>query len=206
MPLAARRRLRVRPGRRCGAAIYFAALGLGFLFLEIFLIERASFYLNDRTAGFALVLTGMLIFSGLGAMASARLAAIRAGLPAIAVGVVVAWCALMLMALQPLLLATLGLPAWARAGRGAGAVRAGRVRARAAVPARAGAVAEGPMLPWAWALNGAFSVVATPLANLIAREQGFRRVLLLALMLYALAVITFPGQRKTLPWPNASPR
>ena len=26
------------------------------------------------------------------------------------------------------------------------------------------------MLPWAWALNRAFSVVATPLANLIARE------------------------------------
>ena len=28
-------------------------------------------------------------------------------------------------------------------------------------------------LPWAWGLNGAFSVVATPLANLIARQDGY---------------------------------
>ena len=42
----------------------------------------------------------------------------------------------------------------------------------------------GGFLPWAWGLNGAFSVVATPLANLIAREAGFSRVLLCAAILY----------------------
>ena len=48
--------------------LYFASLGLGFLFIEIFLIEKASLYLNDRTSAFALVLTGMLVFSGLGSL------------------------------------------------------------------------------------------------------------------------------------------
>ena len=56
-----------------GRLLYFPALGLGFLFIEIFLIEQASLWLNDRTSGFALVLTGMLIFSGLGSMLSGAL-------------------------------------------------------------------------------------------------------------------------------------
>ena len=45
---------RVRSAREagcCARSIYFPALGLGFLFIEIFLIERASLYLNDRTSG-----------------------------------------------------------------------------------------------------------------------------------------------------------
>ncbi len=44
---------------------YFAALGLGFLMIEIALIEQAAFLLEDRATGFALVLTAMLVFSGL---------------------------------------------------------------------------------------------------------------------------------------------
>jgi predicted MFS family arabinose efflux permease len=57
------------------------------------------------------------------------------------------------------------------------------------------------MLPWAWALNGAFSVVATPLANLIAREAGFDRVLFSAALLYVTALLSFPTARKSIPWP-----
>ena len=33
---------------------------------------------------------------------------------------------------------------------------------------------RGGFLPWAWGLNGAFSVVATPLANLIALQGGLQ--------------------------------
>ncbi len=53
-----------------GLAIYFPALGLGFLFIEIALIAQASLWLNDQTGGFALVLTGMLVFSGAGSLLS----------------------------------------------------------------------------------------------------------------------------------------
>ena len=57
---------------------------------------------------------------------------------------------------------------------------------------------NGGFLPWAWGLNGAFSVVATPLANLIAREAGFSRVLLGAAVLYVIAYIAFPLIEKEL--------
>ena len=39
-------------------------------------------------------------------------------------------------------------------------------------------------MPWAWSLNGAFSVVASPLANLMVIGHGNRLLLVCALLLY----------------------
>jgi hypothetical protein len=63
-----------------------------------------------------------------------------------------------------------------------------------------GRTGSGPLLPWAWGLNGAFSVVATPVANLVALEAGFSRVLLSAAFLYVLCGFAFPSLRKSLSW------
>ena len=154
--------------------MYFPALGLGFLFIEIFLIEKASLWLNDRTSGFALVLTGMLVFSGLGSMLADRLAAAprrrsRWRASSSSPGAARCWwrcsrpswprsdlpwlarAALVLAVLAPVSVA-LGLP----------------------FPLGLARTGSGGLLPWAWGLNGAFSVVATPLANLIAREAGLQ--------------------------------
>ncbi len=184
---------RVPVGR---AIIYFACLGLGFLCIEIFLIEKASFYLNDRTSAFALVLTGMLVFSGFGSLLASR---VPGGIVT-ASAVIVGWCALALVGLEPLLLGTIGLP-WALRAAILLAVTA-PVSLALGLPfpmglARAG---SGAMLPWAWALNGAFSVVATPLANLLAVHDGFSRVLMAAILLYTVALISFPSYRKSLIW------
>jgi hypothetical protein len=62
-------------------------------------------------------------------------------------------------------------------------------------PLGLGRVGHGPFLPWAWALNGAFSVVATPLANLLALERGFTVVLSAAALLYGVAALSFPSAR-----------
>ncbi|HAJ04773.1 MAG TPA: hypothetical protein DCL55_16340 [Brevundimonas sp.] len=58
-------------------------------------------------------------------------------------------------------------------------------------------VGEGRMLPWAWGLNGAFSVVATPLANLMSREVGFSSLLMVGAGLYLLAFLALPPGRRT---------
>ena len=183
--------------------LYFASLGLGFLFIEIVLIEKASLYLNDRTSAFALVLTGMLVFSGFGSLLADR--AGRWGI--VPVGLfIVGWCLLALVALEPLLLATIGLP-WAVRAAILLAVTA-PVSVALGMPfpmglARAG-TAGGGFLPWAWGLNGAFSVVATPLANLVAVQSGFDRVLMVAVLLYVLTILSFPAVRKSISW-QASP-
>jgi predicted membrane-bound spermidine synthase len=68
LPIFARGALRVPKAILGRALIYFPALGLGFLLIEIAFIEYAVLLLGDRTFGFALVLTVMLVCSGLGAM------------------------------------------------------------------------------------------------------------------------------------------
>ena len=179
------------------AVVYFAGLGLGFLFLEIFLIERASFYLNDRTSGFALVLTGMLIFSGLGSMAAHRFEANPERGVRLAVGVVVVWGVLLLVGLQWFMLATLSWPWLARAAVVLALVAPASVALGLPFPLGLSRTGSGSFLPWAWGLNGAFSVVSTPLANLLAIQSGYDRVLLAALLLYVMGVLVFPRLRRS---------
>lgn len=192
LPLLARRRLRGHA--TAGAVIYFAALGLGFLSVEMVLIQYASIYLDDATLGFAIVLAGMLIAAGLGSLASSRAGSARRAV-VIAAAVVVAWAIAMRLGAWPAMLATLGWPA---------AVRAGLVLLVACpvafamgmpFPLGLGRVGRGPFLPWAWALNGAFSVVATPAANLLALGHGFGAVLSAAALLYGVAALCFPAAR-----------
>jgi len=200
VPLIAPGRMRPERGGLLRAMLYFPALGLGFLFVEIFLIEQASLWLNDRASGFALVLTGMLICSGIGSAMSARfIGNPRQGI-ALATLVMAAWSAAVLAGLQPAILATLGAP-WV--------VRAALVLVVAApvsfalglpFPLGLSRLGSGGALPWAWGLNGAFSVVATPLANLIAREAGYHLLLLCAAGLYIVALAAFPVVRRRIQW------
>ncbi len=206
VPLAAPRRLRMPEIGLLRPIVYFPTLGLGFLFIEIFMIEKASQWLNDRTSGFALVLTGMLVFSGLGSMMADRLTAAPRRAIALACLVAVGWCAAMLVGLQPIIVATLGLPWIVRASLVLAVVAPVSLALGFPFPLGLARTGSSGLLPWAWGLNGAFSVVATPLATLIAREAGFSRVLLSAAVLYVIALVTFPTARKSHDWQKLSVR
>jgi hypothetical protein len=210
VPFAAPRRIRAPSINLLRAVVYFPALALGFLFIEIFLIEKASFWFGDRTSGFAIVLTGMLIFSGLGSLISDQLTdAPRASIRC-AMLVILAWCLAAYFALQPIILATMQWSMTSRIGLllmivapvsvclglpfPLGLGQAGNSESGSSESGNSG------FLPWAWGLNGAFSVVATPLANLLAREAGFSWVLLCSAILYGTAWLTFPAMRKITAW------
>ena len=201
VPLLFARRVPAGPAGLLRPILYFSALGLGFLFIEIYLIDKASFYLNDRTSAFAIVLTGMLIFSGLGSLQTERLPHGRL-LPVSLV--VIAWCILVYFFLQPLMLATLAWPWIARVGLLLLLIAPASLALGLPFPLglkRAGVAGSG-FLPWAWGLNGALSVVATPLANLLALSFGYEWVLLAAALLYAGAQLTYPTRRKSPAWQN----
>lgn len=177
---------------RLWPALYFPALGLGFLLVEIFLIDKAAFYLNDYSSAFALVLTAMLIFSGLGSMIAGKCGRMPKAASVLSLIVVLAWIGAMLIGAEAFMVQTLD-QSWA--------VRAGLVLLAAApvslalgLPFPLGLiqVGDGRALPWAWGLNGAFSVVATPLANLMSREVGFSSLLVVAAVLYGLAFVVLP--------------
>ena len=148
----------------------------------------------------------MLVFSGLGSMAADRLAAAPRRAIAVACLIVVAWCGAVLVGLQPVILATLDFPWLARAALVLVVLAPASLALGLPFPLGLAHTGSGGFLPWAWGLNGAFSVVATPLANLIAREAGFSRVLLCAAVMYVIALVMFPAARMNRAWQLHSAR
>ena len=197
VPVLAGKRLRAAGGAIVRPVLYFACLGLGFLFIEIAMIERASLFLNDRTAAFALVLTAMLVFSGVGSLLADRAGP---GGIALSTGIAVLWCLAAYAGLLPAMLATLDWPWLVRAALVVLAVAPVSVALGMPFPLGLQRTGMGAMLPFAWAVNGAFSVVATPLANILATQGGLRWVLLGAALLYVICFAAYPSFRKRVQW------
>ncbi|HJT25588.1 MAG TPA: hypothetical protein VJ873_13520, partial [bacterium] len=175
------------------ALLYFSCLGLGFLFIEIFLIEKGAYFLGDRTYSFSVILAAMLVFAGLGSwLSSSSLKNPHEGLrvAAIALGV---WLVLSLILFNWILSALLAWPLFSKC------LFLIFWSALASIPlgfffplGLSRLPRESGLIPWAWALNGAFSVVATPLANLFAITTGYRLLVVAGLILYGLAYLAFP--------------
>jgi hypothetical protein len=181
--------------------LYFSALGLGFFFIELMLVKKLSFLLDSATLSFAVVLAGVLVFSGLGSWYAARFGnrrrrALLGALPVIAGSLVV-----FLFALDPLMRLLIGLPLALRIA--AALVLVAPVSFALGRPFALGTSAlagvSDSLVPWAWAINGALSVVATPLASIISVSTGWSAVILAALILYASTALTFPETPRSRP-------
>ena len=182
LPLLFRRDVSSGGGSPAGAVgrlwpfVYFAGLGLGFLWVEIPLLQRFILYLDQPTYAFATVLFGVLVWSGVGSLASDRLSVSMAA----AVSAVAALSVLYAFGLPLLFDATLGLPL------------AGRLALSVVLLAPLGMAMGVPfprairmlgghapaLVPWAWAVNGSASVVSAILATVLALSFGFTWVIL----------------------------
>ena len=166
---------------------YNLAVGLGFILLELMLIQRLTVALGDPVVSFKVVLGALLVWSAAGGLLSERVAPPRTWLAVAAVaGVVLAYAA----AGSAVLPWLLGLP------------RAPRVAAIVVLLAPLGA-ALGMAFPLglrllapapatralAWAANGCASVVGAVASTLLAVAQGITALGLVAAASYAIAAI-----------------
>lgn len=197
LPLFRRRTMGTHKRVVAQSSVYFAGIGLGFLFIEIYLIEKATFFLNDRTLGFSLTLAAMLLFSGIGSYASGRFAddpaRTRLALGGACLTILVI-CALALAFADTVLTRAIAWPLAAKLGLLLGVVAPLGIALGFPFSMGMAALRSHPsFVPWAWSLNGAFSVVASPLANLVVIGQGNRLLLALALLLYLLVWRSLPS-------------
>jgi hypothetical protein len=180
------------------AVLYFAGLGLGYLLLQMWLIDKVALLLGDRIAAFAVVLAGMLVFSGVGSLYAGRIDVSPARAVRIACLAILLWSALAFAFAEPVLAAALGLPLPAKIIAVVLGLAPLAIALGMPFPLGLGAFdgERAAFLPWAWALNGAFSVIATPLANLLALSEGLRTLLLTGCALYVMVWLTFPVRER----------
>jgi hypothetical protein len=184
LPLALRQRRRERGAEPVGrVALYFGALGLGFLFVEIPLMQRFIQFLGQPIYAFTAVLASVLLFSGLGSLAATRLSG-RWTLPLLVLAILLyPW------ALPPLFRALLGAPLAVRLVTTAASLAP--LGFLMGIPFPTGLAwlrQRGPRLvPWAWAINGCASVLASISAVVLALSFGFSWVLVAAALAYTIA-------------------
>jgi hypothetical protein len=169
--------------------VFFAAIGLGFLLMEIALIQRFVLFLGFPTYALSVVLFSLLVFTGIGSLISTRLGNPRRTLLA-ALGLATVLIAASAYGLQPLLRQWISI------------AFAGRVAITVALLAPLG-ISLGMAMPigltrisrlypgsvvWAWGINGVASVLASVLAVAVAITWGFPLTTLLACACYLVAL------------------
>jgi hypothetical protein len=194
LPLVGGRRHAVpgAPARlRPGALAYFVLVGLGFILVEIVLIQRFHLYLGHPVYSLAVVLFTLLAASGLGSAWTAR-SSERHVLRYMATGCAAALALIVVhQLLWPSFLGgTLGLPRWTRIGLASLSLIPMGIAMGVPYPLalRAVSASRPDALPWAWAVNAGASVVGSILAFALAMAAGFSTVLLVGALCYASAL------------------
>jgi hypothetical protein len=190
LPLFVIRRDLAKVDKLGTAAIYFTCLGIGFMFVEVTLIQKLTLLLGYPTRSLTVTLLSLLVSSGAGSYLTTRFrvpwATALGRLMAALVILLSVWffvtphlvdvfvgAALPVRVLVSICLtAPIGLCLGCFLPVGMSAVTEGAESAR-------------EIVAWSWAVNAFASVVASILAAILAMAVGFKLLLLIAPVLYA---------------------
>jgi hypothetical protein len=181
------------------ALLYFGLIGAGFMLVQIPFLQRFSVYLGHPTWTLAVILFGMIGFTGVGSAISDRLSIEARWLPVVPLAVAAALVAETLL-IQPVIQAT---AAWSLAGRTAlvvGMVAPVSVLLGTAFPlgVRLVGVASDRAAAWLWGVNGACGVLASVAAVAVSMWFGIHRNLWMAAAAYVLVALLLRGLQRRL--------
>ena len=182
-----------------GVILYYGALGLGYMMAEIYLMQRFNFYLADPVYSSSIVLTTMLVASGIGALAGNRLPVSRALRVWLAAGGIALSMLFYILLLTPLLNATLGLALSLKILLSV--LLIGPAAFCLGIPFPTGldslSLHRKSLLPWAWGMNGALSVTGSVLTRIVSISAGFDVVLGCVIVIYLVVALVFRSNETT---------
>ena len=180
-----------------GLIVYFAALGLAFMFVEVALMQKFVLFLGHPTYSIAVTMSSLLVFSGIGSFLAGKLKIEGRKLVLIATIAAAAVVAIYAFALTPFFNALLGLPLEGRVLTAVLALAPLGLLMGVPFPtglAYARQAGEG-FVAWAFGVNGVASVAASVLCIILALIAGFKLVLGVAVVLYLLAGLVLATHR-----------
>lgn len=196
-----------RQGARAPGAVrfgvFFACIGVGYLAIEMALLQKFGLFLGHPNYALSVVLAVLLFTTGLGSLYSAALARALGGIRGL--GLAVAAVVVLERALAlPHLSGLVGLPFAGRAAIVAALVAPVGLLLGTFFPSALDRLKgeAGAFVPWAWGLNGVFSVLAPLLSVAVSVTWGINALLLGALPFYLVASLVLPepppaGARRT---------
>ena len=179
---------------RGGLFVYFASLGLGFMLIEISMIQRFALLLGFPTLSLSVSLFTLLIATAVGARMSGVVQRdARRGLP-VALAALVAVSVLYIVVAEPLTESALAWSQWARilvvfallfpVGLLLGVFLPAGIDAAVSTAGRDEAV-RGRLVAWCWAVNGFFSVIGSSTTTILSMSFGFNRALEIGRFLFS---------------------
>jgi spermidine synthase len=181
LPLALGRDIQARPG--WSALVYFIAVGLGYITVEISLIQRFVLFLGHPTYALTVVVFLLLLSSGAGSVAAQRWLSGSLRLSHV-LGLITGLILVNVLALPAMLSAGIGLPFAAKLMMSAAVLMP--LGFFMGMPFPTG-LRRVPTVEWAWALNAAASVLGSVMAMVIAIHFGLTVTLVCAAGAYLLA-------------------
>lgn len=181
------------PGK-AGTMLYFLCLGLGYIIVEVGMISHFILALSNATVSASVLITGMLVFSGIGSFFSERyLDRARSFMPkvflaifailaiyAFTIDYALDWIGTLPYALRIVLCLLIVFPP---------AFLMGFPMPTAMT--LLGRLGKDHMFLWAWGINGCFSVIGAALVPIVATSFGLPAVVLVGAFAYLVALPAF---------------
>ncbi|MBI4477023.1 MAG: hypothetical protein HY654_07605, partial [Acidobacteria bacterium] len=183
---------------------YFACLGVGFMLIEIGLMQRFVIFLGHPVYSLTVILFTLLLGGGLGSALSRGWVTQRRHAAA-ALGAIVVSVVCYALVLPPVFDRWMALERWMRIGISVACLLP--LGLLLGVPLPAGVrmlAAERPSaIAWAWAINGVTSVLGATLAIFVAMHWGFTRVAFAGATAYGIAMLLAALMKRSATVPDA---
>lgn len=169
--------------------MYFTGIGIGFMFIEIVLIQKFILFLGHPLYSVSAIITGILLFSGLGSYYSKRLNAERN--LRIFIGIILILGIFYNFLLDELFGILVHFPVWLKYIMAVFLISPIAFFMGIPFPTGIGILARTnfSLIPWAWGVNGFLSVISTVIAVIVAIEMGFFVVFMLAVLSYFIVLL-----------------
>ena len=177
---------------------YFSGLGIGFIFIEMVMIQLFSLLLGEPVYTFAIVLSALLLFTGVGAFISGKyqLNPFRT----LRVSIIALSCLLLLASifLPVLLRMAIVLPMPARILLSIVLIMPLGILLGMPFPTGIDMISrESPLLiRWALGVNVFFTVIGSVIAIILSMMTGFQSVLWIAIVVYLISMLVITGRMR----------
>jgi Spermine/spermidine synthase domain len=178
---------------------YFSGLGFGFIIVELVMIQLFSLLLGEPVYSFVIVLAALLFFTGIGAYISGNyrsnsLRTLRISVVALSAVVLIAS-----LFLPAFLRVAIALPMPARIILAVFLIMPLGVLIGIPFPTGIDIISkQAPsLIPWAWGVNGFFTVIGSVVGIILSMMIGFQYVLWIAISIYLISMLVISGKMRS---------